>query len=89
MGIQEEIAQVAYELYEKRGKAHGLHVNDWLEAEKIVMARNVRREGAKEKPSKSGKAKATVKTASGKRVRSAAKVSSRKKTTGKKPTEKT
>ncbi len=33
----DEIARVAYELYEKRGKAHGNDMSDWLEAERIVM----------------------------------------------------
>ncbi len=33
----DEIARVAYELYEKRGKAHGHDMIDWLEAERIVM----------------------------------------------------
>lgn len=36
----DEIARVAYELYEKRGKMHGCHFDDWLEAEKIVLARH-------------------------------------------------
>lgn len=35
----EEVANVAYELYQKRGGAHGFDVDDWLEAEKIVRAR--------------------------------------------------
>jgi hypothetical protein len=35
----EEVAKVAYELYQKRGGAHGFHVDDWLEAEKIVRLR--------------------------------------------------
>ncbi len=33
----DEIARVAYELCEKRGKAHGHEMSDWLEAERIVM----------------------------------------------------
>ena len=35
-----EIACAAYELYEKRGRAHGYELADWLEAERIVMARH-------------------------------------------------
>jgi hypothetical protein len=35
----EEVANVAYELYQKRGGAHGFDVDDWLEAEKIVRNR--------------------------------------------------
>jgi len=40
--IYDEIARVAYELYEKRGKAHGYELEDWLEAERIVMERHER-----------------------------------------------
>lgn len=36
-GIHDEIARVAYELYKKRGRAHGHDLEDWLEAEKIVI----------------------------------------------------
>ena len=36
----DEIAQVAYELYVKRGRAHGYHFDDWLEAERIVLVRH-------------------------------------------------
>lgn len=31
------VAKAAYELYEKRDRVHGYHLEDWLEAEKIVM----------------------------------------------------
>jgi hypothetical protein len=41
-GIHDEIARVAYKLYEKRGKAHGHELEDWLEAEKIVMEKHER-----------------------------------------------
>ncbi|MDP2754083.1 MAG: DUF2934 domain-containing protein [Nitrospirota bacterium] len=40
--INDEIARVAYELYEKRGRAHGHELEDWLEAERIVMERHER-----------------------------------------------
>jgi len=36
--LRERIAQKAFELYEKRGSAHGLDVQDWLEAERWVLA---------------------------------------------------
>ena len=39
-GIHDEIARVAYELYEKRDRAHGHELEDWLEAEKIVMEKH-------------------------------------------------
>lgn len=35
----EEVAQVAYELFERRGRAEGHHLEDWLEAERIVRER--------------------------------------------------
>jgi len=34
-----EIVVVAYDLYEKRGRVHGCHLEDWLEAERIVLER--------------------------------------------------
>ncbi len=34
-----EVAKVAYELYEKRGRIHGYDLEDWLKAETIVMKR--------------------------------------------------
>ena len=36
---QEEIARVAYELFERRGCAHGCDRQDWFEAERIVRQR--------------------------------------------------
>ena len=36
--IYEEIERVAYTIYEKRG-AHGFELENWLEAEQIVMER--------------------------------------------------
>ena len=41
-GIHDEIARVAYELYEKRGRAHGHELKDWLEAKEIVMKKHER-----------------------------------------------
>jgi len=40
---REEIARVAYELYLQRGCEHGHDLEDWLNAEQLVMRR--RREG--------------------------------------------
>ncbi len=39
----DEIARVAYELWEHRGRAHGHDFEDWLEAERTVRARRHRR----------------------------------------------
>jgi hypothetical protein len=35
--IKERIEQKAYELWEGRGRAHGQDMDDWLEAERIVL----------------------------------------------------
>jgi hypothetical protein len=35
--ICQRIADKAYDLYEKRGGAHGFDVEDWLEAERLVL----------------------------------------------------
>lgn len=44
MNLHEEIAKVAYELYLKRGCVHGHDLDDWLEAERIVLARQAGQE---------------------------------------------
>ena len=41
---REEIARVAYELFERHGRTHGRDQQDWLEAERLVRQR--RRNGA-------------------------------------------
>ena len=40
--LNEEIAKVAYDLYEKRGKSNGNDLDDWVKAEKIVAERYAR-----------------------------------------------
>jgi hypothetical protein len=40
MKLQEEIAKVAYELYEKSGCINGKDSENWLEAEMIVLLRH-------------------------------------------------
>ena len=37
--LYNEIAKVAYELHEKRGRKHGHDLQDWLEAERIILTR--------------------------------------------------
>ncbi|MGE5894109.1 MAG: DUF2934 domain-containing protein [bacterium] len=37
-----EIARVAYDLYEKRGRMNGYELEDWLRAEKVVMERHAK-----------------------------------------------
>lgn len=44
MNLHEEIAKVAYELYLKRGCVHGHDLDDWLEAERIVLTRHAGQE---------------------------------------------
>ncbi len=39
MELYEEIAKVAYEIYEKSGYIEGRDLDNWLEAERIVKAR--------------------------------------------------
>ena len=34
--LQERIQLRAYELYEERGRAHGRHEEDWVEAEREI-----------------------------------------------------
>ena len=41
---QEDVARVAYELYERRGRAHGQDRHDWLLAEQLLRARRSARE---------------------------------------------
>ena len=36
-GVRERIAQRAYELWELRGRRHGHAVQDWLDAEILVL----------------------------------------------------
>ena len=35
----DEVAKVAYDLYEKRGRIHGQDMEDWFKAEMIVKKR--------------------------------------------------
>ncbi len=55
MDLFDEIAKVAYELYEQSGRIEGRELDNWLMAERIVMARL-----AKEK--KKSVSKTTAKT---------------------------
>ena len=40
--MYDEIARIAYDLFEQRGRLHGYAQEDWLEAERIVMERHVK-----------------------------------------------
>jgi hypothetical protein len=88
--LRDEIAKVAYELYQKRGRGEGCHLDDWLEAEKIVMARHSVAAEGQGKPLKAEKQKTRARAQKEKETETAAKVASRKKTTAKKdPAKKT
>ncbi len=43
--VHDEIARAAYELYEKRDRADGHEIEDWLEAEKLTMEEHERHAG--------------------------------------------
>jgi hypothetical protein len=47
--IHEEIARAAYELYEKGNRAHGNELQNWFEAENIVMEKHERHTSDMEK----------------------------------------
>ena len=34
-----DIARLAYQIYEERGRTHGAHLDDWLEAERQLLSR--------------------------------------------------
>ncbi len=70
MNLYDEIARVAYELWERCGRVSGRELDNWLEAERIVLARHASQEI--EKPEEATpKAMAPKKAAS--RVRKEAK----------------
>lgn len=50
MNLQDEIAKVAYELYEKSGRIEGRDLENWCEAERIVKAKNAEKAGSVKKP---------------------------------------
>ncbi|MHB8481976.1 MAG: DUF2934 domain-containing protein [Nitrospiria bacterium] len=38
--VRERISEAAYDLFVKRGAAHGNDLDDWLEAERMVLAKH-------------------------------------------------
>jgi hypothetical protein len=62
--FKDEIAKLAYELYEKSGYIEGREIENWLEAERIVMERYAASETAETVPGK--KKRQTRRTTSGK-----------------------
>ena len=53
----DEIAKLARELYEKSGRIEGRDLDNWLEAERIVMKRYKEQERLEEESSSSDKNK--------------------------------
>ena len=41
----EDVARIAYELFQRRGGVHGHDQEDWLEAERIVRERKLKQQG--------------------------------------------
>lgn len=56
MIVRDEIAEKAYELWEKSGRLEGRNLDNWLEAERIVMAKHEEQEGARQEITKGSKA---------------------------------
>ena len=57
--IQEEIAKVAYDLFENGGRMYGCELENWLAAEKIVMEKHagkIEQDGNLVSPTKKKKA---------------------------------
>ncbi|HOJ43030.1 MAG TPA: DUF2934 domain-containing protein [Syntrophorhabdaceae bacterium] len=53
LDLREEIAKLAYEIYEREGRVHGRDLDHWLEAERIVISRyEVQWVGGEDKKSK-------------------------------------
>lgn len=82
--LYDEIARVAHELYEKRGKAEGFHLSDWLEAERIVMARHEKKGESEQKGVKPAKRKTTARKPKEEKATTTRKGTPKKKTAGKK-----
>ena len=82
--LYEEIARVAFELYEKRGKNEGFHLSDWLEAERIVIARHEKKGESEQEVVKPARRKTTARKPKEEKATPARKGTSKKKTAGKK-----
>ncbi len=44
MKLYDEIARIAYDLYEKTGRMDGRELDNWLEAERVVMSLHAEQE---------------------------------------------
>lgn len=68
MNIYDQIAKVAYSIYEKNGKVNGSDLDDWLKAEKIVLGLQNKQRGEISEI-RAGKKKVTKEKATGKSAR--------------------
>ena len=71
--LYEKISRIAYDFYEKRGKVHGYDLEDWLEAERIVMERRVKEIKREAKAISSAKRQKATKKAEPKTLKSSQK----------------
>ena len=55
--LEDEIRLIAYQLYELRGKEPGHEVEDWVEAEKVVLGKYLKNDGGLEDKSAEAKLK--------------------------------
>jgi len=65
MSLHDEIAKVAHDLYEKSGRIGGRDMENWIEAERIVMERH---KGQKKTSSKAGAKKSETKKTEAKKT---------------------
>lgn len=71
MSLHDEIARAAHELYEKSGRIHGRDIENWLEAERIILGGNVKEmslEAALDEKKKTAAKKQTAKAGPKKEV---------------------
>ncbi|MCX8030028.1 MAG: DUF2934 domain-containing protein [Thermodesulfovibrionales bacterium] len=61
MDLKEEISKLAYEIYVKSGCIEGRDLDNWLEAERLVLERYSVKDVSKDKDTKTKKTSASVK----------------------------
>ncbi|MCX7966355.1 MAG: DUF2934 domain-containing protein [Syntrophorhabdaceae bacterium] len=83
--LYEEIARLAYEIFEREGRIHGRDLDHWLEAERIVISRYeaqfVAEKGQKESKEEVEEKKTKTRVKSSKTQTEKAKKETEKKTT--------
>jgi hypothetical protein len=61
MNLHDEIAVISFELFESRGCAHGCDLDDWLNAERIVLGRHAGQEIEEPEEEENSEETATIK----------------------------